>query len=713
MADDEVDERGSQEGGEEIPAVWKAALGDPKDEVQFTGPQVGKIVKVLNDFEDDAELQTELQRRNPRNKEETLLMWATLQKKFVLVEWLVKRAAQMTEAGGRKVAFAFGGEHSEDAKVVQKEMQVFEQWVEKRKEEEEARKEKEEARRQAEADGEEIPEEEEEEADPLWKKVKEAVGDEELDDRMVQSVGQLGVYQGKREGGKKGRGTKWGIGQAIFPNGDMYVGEYMENRRHGIGTYVWGGEGNMYIGSWVNGQRAGWGRMVFADGGRYLGNWRHDKQNGEGRYTYPNGDTYSGCWQNNIKEGQGIFTFAADSSQYIGSFRNGDFVSGEWRLGGGTRYYGVFKNFEPVGKGIFVHRHGQEGAYTQDGEYSGKVWVPARLRSADEPNPDLDISVQGRTLRLRFSDEASGQQRGASSPLAALVQVANFPPFLEWVRGLSDPRHPYFKDHFLVKGVCVRSIDWDPASQLVRAVRLKVDAVNEDGERWARLGFPDAESITLTAPTQRLVCLLRHGEGQLLIWSRRPLLAAGDMLAPMLPEVSFDGNGNLTGSLVPKLKDLGLDLTMDCVENISQLTSGYGAVEGGSKAVEGLRVHEPESNAEVQFLYYAQTVTTEFWEILNKKVESINGKNDEEVMETITIDEAMTVTPDATTVAALFLVRKLEAAKRISASTAAEMRPPTPPPPLPEERPEIPPPPEPEKPIQTEVEGGDEGGGDE
>jgi hypothetical protein len=87
-----------------------------------------------------------------------------------------------------------------------------------------------------------------------------------------------------------------GEGRAKFPSGDVYEGQWLNGKRHGIGTYVW------------NFSR-----------GQYAGEWQHSYQHGHGVRTYPNGDEYDGEWQLDNRDGQGIMRHA-----------NGDQYNGGW-----------------------------------------------------------------------------------------------------------------------------------------------------------------------------------------------------------------------------------------------------------------------------------------------------------------------------------------------------------------------------------------------
>ena len=122
------------------------------------------------------------------------------------------------------------------------------------------------------------------------------------------------------------------IGTYTYVDGDKYVGEFKNNKRHGQGTYT------------------------FASGSKYVGEFKNSNYNGQGTYTYADGDKYFGEYKNGKKHGQGIFTFGHSS---------------EWA---GDKYVGEYKD----GK-----RHGQ-GAYTfSDGTIKKGIWESGELLHAN------------------------------------------------------------------------------------------------------------------------------------------------------------------------------------------------------------------------------------------------------------------------------------------------------------------------------------------
>jgi hypothetical protein len=61
-----------------------------------------------------------------------------------------------------------------------------------------------------------------------------------------------------------------GTGTYLWPDGQKYVGEYKNGKRHGKGSWSWP-DGSIYEGDLVEGNRSGFGVTRYCYGGRFEG----------------------------------------------------------------------------------------------------------------------------------------------------------------------------------------------------------------------------------------------------------------------------------------------------------------------------------------------------------------------------------------------------------------------------------------------------------
>ena len=59
----------------------------------------------------------------------------------------------------------------------------------------------------------------------------------------------------------------------------------------------------VYVGQWVDNLKHGIGKQNYIGQGEYTGYWEAGEKHGEGVMKYINGDIYSGKWANGKKEG--------------------------------------------------------------------------------------------------------------------------------------------------------------------------------------------------------------------------------------------------------------------------------------------------------------------------------------------------------------------------------------------------------------------------
>jgi len=85
-----------------------------------------------------------------------------------------------------------------------------------------------------------------------------------------------------------------------------YVGQVKREKANGYGVAILD-TGSRYEGEWLNNVRHGEGSFYWVDGEYYVGQYENDRRNGTGSYFWPNGENYVGGWKNDQRDGEGIF----------------------------------------------------------------------------------------------------------------------------------------------------------------------------------------------------------------------------------------------------------------------------------------------------------------------------------------------------------------------------------------------------------------------
>ena len=99
-----------------------------------------------------------------------------------------------------------------------------------------------------------------------------------------------------------------------FANGDKYVGEFKNGKKHGQGTYTYI-NGNKYVGEFKDDKWHGQGILTYANGDKYVGGFRKRKAYGQGTFTFASGKKWIGEWDNNKLNGY-AFQYNKDGSIY-------------------------------------------------------------------------------------------------------------------------------------------------------------------------------------------------------------------------------------------------------------------------------------------------------------------------------------------------------------------------------------------------------------
>jgi len=131
-----------------------------------------------------------------------------------------------------------------------------------------------------------------------------------------------------------------GTGIFIYPNGDIYKGEWLDNMRHGEGTITYEGSaarrGDIYDGTWKENMRHGKGIYSWSNGDVYEGQWKSDRMDGKGKLYRSSGEWYDGEWRANLKHGKGTYkhnkTTEWEDHLYVGGWKSDKpCCSGEYR----------------------------------------------------------------------------------------------------------------------------------------------------------------------------------------------------------------------------------------------------------------------------------------------------------------------------------------------------------------------------------------------
>ena len=101
-------------------------------------------------------------------------------------------------------------------------------------------------------------------------------------------------------------------GKESWPNGNRYVGDYKNNKKHGQGVYT-AANGDSYSGEFKDGTYNGMGTYRFANGSIYSGEFKDGRRAGQGVFTRADGSTVLGEWNNDLAQGR-VMEFAGDAT---------------------------------------------------------------------------------------------------------------------------------------------------------------------------------------------------------------------------------------------------------------------------------------------------------------------------------------------------------------------------------------------------------------
>lgn len=212
------------------------------------------------------------------------------------------------------------------------------------------------------------------------------------------------------------------------PNGDTYIGEWMNDLKHGKGRYEAVKSGMLYDGDWKNGKRDGYGVLSKKSGDRYMkeytGSWVSGKKQGSGTQFYKSGDRYEGEWFEGLRSGWGRMYFH-DNSIYEGEwFEDKRSGTGVLRMADGNRYQGQWENDMKHGSGQYFYVH--------KGQRFDGVWVngtPKCGEMMDIPRTD-GTTAQYLIPELKLQDAGAVLHAAQEEYLGLPVQPQTSPPNL-------------------------------------------------------------------------------------------------------------------------------------------------------------------------------------------------------------------------------------------------------------------------------------------
>jgi hypothetical protein len=181
-------------------------------------------------------------------------------------------------------------------------------------------------------------------------------------------------YVGEYKDNKKN-----GFGYHNFPNGLVYKGEYVDDKK--VAGVVLDPNNNnflVYVGGWGSDTYHGQGRLSRKNGQYYHGNFDQGKFQGKGMMWWPNNDRYDGDFDSNERSGNGVFKFS-NGDIYEGQFLHNEFEGrGRYFWNSGDVFEGDFKNGK-MENGDMKYSIGVIGTGKWDGDYNSQNYsLPAK-----------------------------------------------------------------------------------------------------------------------------------------------------------------------------------------------------------------------------------------------------------------------------------------------------------------------------------------------
>jgi len=163
-------------------------------------------------------------------------------------------------------------------------------------------------------------------------------------------------------------------GRMIFPNGDVYEGEYFHMRKQGKGRFEDFKSEVSYEGEWLNELKHGFGVEKMNDGSTYEGYFEDDMKNGQGTFRWPAGEVYTGGFKDNKIHGRGKYVWNAEK-WYDGEWFEGSMHGKGTLVQDKKEYTGDFVKDKKQGAGLMKWDENVYDGEFQNNKMHGVGWL--------------------------------------------------------------------------------------------------------------------------------------------------------------------------------------------------------------------------------------------------------------------------------------------------------------------------------------------------
>ena len=166
----------------------------------------------------------------------------------------------------------------------------------------------------------------------------------------------------ERYEGELFKGAKHGKGTYFYRNGSVYVGDWADNFKNGMGKFEYFLDEIKYIGEWKRGRKHGKGRIIDKGEVEFTGVFVNGQKHGFGEIYFPKVDArFEGLWTQDLANGAGIMQLGGPSGaeRYEGEYKNGlKAGSGRYSFSDGSVYEGTLSDDKVTGKGRLQYSNG-------------------------------------------------------------------------------------------------------------------------------------------------------------------------------------------------------------------------------------------------------------------------------------------------------------------------------------------------------------------